>query len=356
MTLELELCLKHLKALVACDTSNPPKNIQQSGMLEYIDSLSFIKPQIVDLGAGSYNIFLTKGSPKFLFNVHLDTVPPGEGWNFDPHNLTIKGNKAIGLGACDIKGAAACMLALIECEDLNDYAILLSTDEEAGQSTCIKKFIETKPNFEAVIVSEPTQNKAVACHRGIFTGTQEFFGKAGHSSDKRALNDNAIHKMTVWAQKALKVAESYESKSIGSLQGLAFNLGLIEGGIKPNIIADYASVKFGFRPLPGQSVENLLAELEIESTDDNVKFTRGFSAPSLPANGITETLESFAKDLGLEISPPVNFWTEASLFSEAGFKAIVYGPGDISNAHQPDEFVMIEQLDAALQQYKTLVQ
>ena len=356
MSGELEHCLKHLKALVACDTSNPPKNIQQSGLLDYLDSLRFIDPHVTDLGEGSFNILLTKGSPKYLFNVHLDTVPAGEGWNFDPHKLTVKDNKAFGLGACDIKGAAACLLALIECEALNNYAILLSTDEEAGQSTCIKRFIETKPNFEAIIVSEPTQNKAVTCHRGIFTGTQEFFGKAGHSSDKRALNDNAIHKMTAWAQQALKIAESYNNESIGPLQGLAFNLGLIEGGIKPNIIADHASVKFGFRPLPGQSVENLLSDLGIESSDKNVKFTQGFRAPSLPANGIIEELEHFAKGLGLDISPPVNFWTEASLFSEAGFKAIVYGPGNIANAHQSDEFVMIEQLETALQQYKNLVQ
>ena len=356
MSIELALCLKHLKALVACDTSNPPKNIQQSGLLDYLHSLSFIEPQVTDLGEGSYNVLLTKGSPKYLFNVHLDTVPAGEGWNFDPYNLTIKENKAFGLGACDIKGAAACMLALIECNALNEYAILLSTDEEAGQSICIKKFIETKPNFEAIIVAEPTQNKAVTCHRGIFTGTQEFFGKAGHSSDKRALNDNAIHKMTAWAQQALKVAESYNNESIGPLEGIAFNLGLIEGGIKPNIIADHASVKFGFRPLPGQSVENLLSELGIESSGDDTKFTQGFRAPSLPANGSMETLESFVKDLDLDISPPVNFWTEASLFSEAGFKAIVYGPGDIANAHQSDEFVMIDQLQAALLQYKSLVQ
>ena len=356
MSGELEHCLKHLKALVACDTSNPPKNIQQSGLLDYLDSLSFIDLHVTDLGEGSFNILLKKGSPKYLFNVHLDTVPAGEGWNFDPHKLTVKDNKAFGLGACDIKGAAACLLALIECEALNNYAILLSTDEEAGQSTCIKRFIETKPNFEAIIVSEPTQNKAVTCHRGIFTGTQEFFGKAGHSSDERALNDNAIHKMTAWAQQALKIAESYNNESIGPLQGLAFNLGLIEGGIKPNIIADHASVKFGFRPLPGQSVENLLSDLGIESSDKNVKFTQGFRAPSLPANGTIEELEHFAKGLGLDISPPVNFWTEASLFSEAGFKAIVYGPGDIANAHQSDEFVMIEQLETALQQYKNLVQ
>ena len=181
MNADLELTLKHLKALVACDTSNPPRNIEQSGLISYLCSLDFIDPQVSDLGEGSFNIFLAKGSPKYLVNVHLDTVPPGDAWESDPYDLIIEDGRAIGLGACDIKGAAACLLTLLE-SGIDDYAILFSTDEEAGQSTCIKEYIKTKPNFEAVIVAEPTQNKVVTSHRGILTGTQEFFGLAGHSS------------------------------------------------------------------------------------------------------------------------------------------------------------------------------
>jgi len=353
MNTELELCLKHLKALIACDTSNPPRKIENSGLISYLHSLDFINPHITDLGEGSFNILLTKGSPKYLFNVHLDTVPAGEGWNYKPYDLTIESGKAIGLGACDIKGAAACLLTLIE-QGLENYAILFSTDEEAGQSTCIKEFIKTKPSFEGIIVSEPTQNLAVTCHRGIFTGTQEFFGVAGHSSNKRAMSDNAIHKLANWSQSALLNAQSFDGESIGPLQGIAFNLGTIQGGVKPNIIADHAQVKFGFRPLPGQLVEDLLSGLAIESLENNSKFTPGFIAPSLPATGDRRLLEAFATKLCLDLSPPVNFWTEAALFSEAGYLAIVFGPGNIANAHQPNEFVELDQLIQALSIYKEI--
>ena len=75
MNTDLDLCLKHLQALVSFDTSNPPKQIQASGLLDYFDSLSYLEPQVTDLGGGSFNILLTKGDPKYLFNVHLDTVP-----------------------------------------------------------------------------------------------------------------------------------------------------------------------------------------------------------------------------------------------------------------------------------------
>jgi acetylornithine deacetylase len=114
MNTDLELTLHHLKALVGCDTSNPPRKIEQSGLIGYLDSLTFLDPQVTDLGDGSFNIFITKGSPKYLINVHLDTVPPGDGWQSDPYDLVIDNQKAIGLGACDIKGAAACLLTLLE--------------------------------------------------------------------------------------------------------------------------------------------------------------------------------------------------------------------------------------------------
>jgi acetylornithine deacetylase len=241
-------------------------------------------------------------------------------------------------------------------QGLSDYAILFSTDEEAGQSTCVKEYIKTKPVFEGIIVAEPTQNMAVTCHRGILTGTQEFFGLAGHSSEKRALSDNAIHKLTRWSDAALKVAESYNEKSFQDLQGIAFNLGLVEGGIKPNIIADHAQVKFGMRPLPGQSFDELLKQFNTESVENNSKFTSGFVAPALPASGNIHDLELFVDELGLNLSAPVNFWTEASLFSEAGYRAIVYGPGDIANAHQPNESVALNELNQALVDFKQIIQ
>ena len=207
-----------------------------------------------------------------------------------------------------------------------------------------------------MIVAEPTQNKAVTCHRGILTGTQEFFGLAGHSSEQRALTDNAIHKLTRWSDAALKVAKSYNSKSFKDLQGIAFNLGLVEGGIKPNIIADHAQVKFGMRPLPGQSFDELLSELNAQTAKNNARFTIGFIAPALPSSGDVTDAESFADELGLKLSPPVNFWTEASLFSEAGYRAIVYGPGNIADAHQPNESVDLDELNQALIDFKTIIQ
>ena len=109
------------------------------------------------------------------------------------------------------------------------------------------------------------------------------------------------------------------------------------------------------RPLPGQSHDDLLHEINATSNNDS-KFTKGFIAPALPSSGDIKSLKLFVDELDLNLSPPVNFWTEASLFSEAGYKAIVFGPGDIADAHRPNESVDIDQLDQALINFKKIIQ
>ena len=164
--------INHLEQLVSFDTSNPPRAISESGLLDYLESIAGHNLSITDHGNGSYNCLIQQGNPKHLINVHLDTVPAGDGWETDPFKLHTENDVIYGLGACDIKGAAAALLSLIESFD-SEYAILFNTDEEAGNSTCIKKFLEADHSYEGIIVAEPTNNLAVTCHRGIFTGTKK---------------------------------------------------------------------------------------------------------------------------------------------------------------------------------------
>lgn len=345
--------INHLEQLVSFDTSNPPRAISESGLLDYLESIAGQNLSITDHGNGSYNCLIQQGNPKHLINVHLDTVPAGDGWETDPFKLHKENDVVRGLGACDIKGAAAALLSLIESYD-SEYAILFSTDEEAGNSTCIKKFLEVDHPYEGIIVAEPTNNLAVTCHRGIFTGTKKFKGKAGHSSEKRGLQDSAIHKLVHWSEKALKVAADHTETSYENLHGLAFNLGHINGGIKPNIIAESAEVRLGLRPLPNQDIGELVAELGLSDSNEE-EFIQGFSGPSLPAQGSSNDLKAFANKLNLSLSSPVNFWTEASLFNEAGYPAIVIGPGNIENAHQANEFIHLSQIKESIEIYKGLL-
>ncbi len=353
----LQKTLEHLEHLVACDTQNPPRLTAQSGVIGYLRTqLGDFDLDFTDHGDGCHNLLATRGEPRILFNFHLDTVPASDAWQTDPFELQVDDERAVGLGACDIKGASACMLAAVEQTD-GDVALLFTTDEEAGKSRCVRKFLERGLDFDAVIVAEPTQAKAVVEHRGISTARGVFSGVAGHASERRALADSAVHRAVRWAHEALAFAEGHEATTYRGLSGIRFNLGLLEGGIKPNVIAPEATVRFGCRPLPDQDGQALIAEIQRLAPDDaDVDWQAGFFGPTLPADGDAAAARSIAEGLGLEIGEPVDFWTEAALFSEGGYPAVVYGPADIARAHTAGEWVALAQLEDVSEMYVRLLE
>ena len=104
--------LRHLENLVAFDTRNPPRLIGTGGIFDYLRAqLPGFRCEVVDHGDGAVSLLAVRGNPRRVFNVHLDTVPSSEAWSADPHVLRVTHDRAIGLGACDIKGAAAALVA-----------------------------------------------------------------------------------------------------------------------------------------------------------------------------------------------------------------------------------------------------
>jgi acetylornithine deacetylase len=355
----LDQILPHLEKLVSFDTRNPPREIGR-GMFDYLQqALTGFSFQLTDFGAGAIALLAVRGNPKYVFNVHMDTVPDSPAWSADPHVLRVTADRAIGLGACDIKGAAACLVAAA-AQTTGDAAFLFSTDEEANDARCIAGFLAQKHDFEAAIVAEPTQAQAVLAHRGISSVLMRFRGTAGHASGAQAMEQSALHQAIRFGGRALDFVQSQAGESFGGLSGLRFNIGRIEGGIKANVIAPAAELRFGFRPLPSHSVESLLDTFRgFASVDALAHFEETFRGPSLPSGGDTDAkfarAAALAAELALPVGPPVDFWTEASLFSAAGMTALVYGPGDIAQAHTADEWVALEQLESVARTYLRLL-
>jgi acetylornithine deacetylase len=343
--------LHHLEALVSYDTRNPPRAIGTGGIFDYLRKhLPGFRIEVTDYGDGAVSMLAVRGNPRRLFNVHLDTVPSSEAWSADPHKLRVTADRAIGLGACDIKGAAAGLLTAA-AETQGDAAFLFSTDEEANDPRCIAGFLATAHGFEDVIVAEPTRCEAVLAHRGISSVLLRFRGMAGHASGANALQASALHQAMRWGGAALDYVESQTYQRFGGMTGLRFNIGRVEGGIKANMIAPSAEVRFGFRPLPSMSIDALHERFgTLVEAGAIERYEETFRGPSLPSGDIAdaEQLRLEARDLADALQLPtgnaVDFWTEASLFSAAGLTAIVYGPGDIAQAHTADEWVELQQL------------
>lgn len=334
--------LEILDTLVAHDTRNPPRGIDAALFAPIRDWLQGFGFTVADHGDGCLSLLAVRGEPHRVFNVHLDTVPAAEGYTANPHKLRVTGDRAIGLGACDIKGAAAAMIAAAEAST-GDVALLFTTDEEAGSSTCVRAFCTEKTPFTEVIVAEPTRCLATVEHRGIQTATAVFNGHAGHASSGRADEDSAIHHAAAWMTASIEHAGTCEG-------GLRFNIGAIAGGEKPNMIADSCRVRFGFRPLPGMRGGDVLDELW-RGVDARHRLEIGFTGPSLPPSADVEPQHQLAAELGLKVGPAVDFWTEAALFADAGYRTLVYGPGDIAQAHTADEWVRLDELAEATQTY-----
>lgn len=355
--------LFHLEKLVSFDTRNPPRAIGTDGIFDYLRSqLTGFEITVTDHGAGAVSMLAVRGAPKRLFNVHLDTVPGSPAWTADPHVLRVTSDRAIALGACDIKGAAAGLVAAAR-RTTGDAAFLFTTDEEANDARCIAAFLAGKHGFEQAIVAEPTMGEAVLAHRGISSVLVKFRGQAGHASGQQARDQSALHAAIRWGGRAMDFVQAQDPLRFGGLTGLRFNIGRVEGGIKANMIAPSAELRFGFRPLPSQAPEALHEAFRGFAPAGMLEsYEETFSGPSLPSGDVARAEErrlaarDLADDLGLPIGNAVDFWTEASLFSQAGLTAFVYGPGDIAQAHTADEWVALDQLAAVADSYVRLMQ
>ncbi len=374
----LASALEHLRALVAVDTRNPPRAIGTGGIFDYLQrQLPGFACTLTDHGAGSVSLLAVRGAPRLLFNVHLDTVPDAPGWSADPFTLQVTDDRAIGLGACDIKGAAAALLAAA-VRSSGDCAFLFTGDEEANDARGVDAFLRAHPParvpvptpsspvpaprspvpaaevpcFLGVLVAEPTRGAAVLAHRGISSLLLRFAGSAGHASGVQQAGSSAVHQALRWGARALEFVDTQAHQRFAGLTGLRFNIGRIEGGIKANVIAPACEVRCGFRPLPSMDSDAIVARLRTLADPAPAHFEETFRGPPLPAGTVADAearrlaARDLADELALPVGNAVDFWTEAARFSQAGYTTFVFGPGDIAQAHTADEWVALDQLAA----------
>lgn len=311
---------------------------------------------------------LGKGPGGLVLAGHTDTVPFDEQlWETSPFKLTEKDNKFYGLGSCDMKGFFALVM-----EAARDYLkaplkaplIILATADEESSMNGAKELVKLgRPKARYAVVGEPTNMIPVHMHKGIMMERIQVIGQSGHSSNP-ALGRNAMettHRViSELMQFRQEMAEKYQNPGF-TIPVPTLNLGCIHGGDNPNRICGHCDLDFDIRLLPGMDSEQLRRDISLR-----LQPLAEADQVSIALNAITPAIQAFA---GIENSPLVQaceeltgykaesvaFGTEAPFFSQLGMDTVVMGPGDIAQAHQPDEFLGMERINPMINVLKALI-
>lgn len=297
------------------------------------------------------SVYARFGQPTTLVNAHLDTVPPNAGWSADPFSPRTGNGRLTALGAADTKGAIAAILAALGDVRPRGVGILFSGDEECG-GACMRDFLAGPfaQGLLRAIVCEPTGLRAGIRHRGIVVVEVVVTGPGGHSS----LADHLPRPLAVLARVAAAIDDwgvAHREKGPPGFHGMCVNIARLDGGVAFNVIPASATLQVSVRPWPGAELQAIGAELQAIALKIAPDATVRFVLENQPF--ATRALEAFRPSLGEVIDRPIDlgFWTEAAMLSAAGIDAVVYGPGAIEQAHAPDEWVSIDELERARAQF-----
>lgn len=355
-------------ASVEWDHSNEPV-VRTLG--EWLEALGFsVELLAVPEVPGKYNLVATLGSGSggLVLAGHTDTVPfDDKRWQSDPFTLTERDNRWYGLGTCDMKGFFPLAIEAAKAftaADLKQPLIILATaDEETSMSGARALAEAGSPTARYAVIGEPTSLRPVRMHKGIMMERLTFEGQSGHSSDP-SLGRNALEGMHEALGELLALRADWQEQHTNpsfDVQVPTLNLGCIHGGDNPNRICARCELHFDLRPLPGMSMENLrqdilhrlqpLAErrelaMEFEPLFDGVP---PFETPADAA------LVKACEQLTGHTAHAVAFATEAPWLQKLGMETLVLGPGSIDQAHQPDEFIELSQLEPTVKILKGLI-
>ena len=337
----------------------------------WLEDLGFtIEIQPVNNDGSKANLIATigKGSNGLVLAGHTDTVPFDDNrWQSDPFRLTEKNDCFYGLGTADMKSFFALVIDAIRDLPLSalqqPLIILATADEETSMNGARALNKSQLPGARFVVVGEPTGLKPVRMHKGIMMEAIRLTGLAGHSSNP-ALGNSALEAMHRVMTELLRWREQLQTTYKNPLFEIpvpTMNLGHIHGGDNPNRICGHCELHIDIRPLPGMSIIELRHELESRlqqtlagtmiSYETEALFD-GVPAVETPAeSSLVKTVERLT---GVS-SQAVAFSTEAPFYNRLGLDSVVLGPGDISQAHQPDEYLALAQITPTVKLIKRLV-
>lgn len=349
-----------------------------------LECITWITDHLTGLGArctltsdvpGKANVFATIGPERdggVILSGHVDVVPvEGQEWTSDPFTMRRQDNLLFGRGACDMKGFVAAAMASAEYYaglDLEKPVHFAFTyDEEVGclgARVLIDRMIADGFRPAICIVGEPTNMRIIEAHKGACHYTTEFRGVEGHSSQP-SLGVNALEFASRFVSRLMDVRQELPAMapkdspfdppySTSSICGL-------HSGVAHNVIPNKAAVEWEMRVVQESDrvflraamqdyVDSvLLPEMKAASPKANIVETLCCEFEGLMLQADSEAVRVVQELTGANSTDVVAFGTEAGFFQRAGVSTVVCGPGSIAQAHKPDEFIAIDQLEACLE-------
>ncbi|WP_415234571.1 acetylornithine deacetylase [Pseudorhodobacter sp.] len=358
-----------------------------------LDLIDWVESYLASHGVVSHRVYDDAGTKASLFaNVgpevpggvvlsgHSDVVPvEGQDWVTDPFTVVEKDGRLYGRGTCDMKGFIALALAAVplalQARVKRPLQIAISYDEEVGcvgAPPMIAQMVKTLPRAAAVVVGEPSMMRLVNGHKGGHGFSVHVQGFEVHSSLMHT-GVNAIMtaaRLIDWANQinAENAAKPPSTLAAGFVpHWTTAHVGKISGGTAENITAKDCHFGFGFRVVPGESeadwadrfkaeAARLDAEIKAVRPEAAITLTQTFFVPALVPedNGAADRLvRRLTGDNGAQV---VSYGTEAGQFQAEGYSCVVCGPGDIAQAHQPNEYLEVAQFNEGWAFMQRLVQ
>ena len=362
--------MQTLLSLPSISSANPAIDMSNLPVIEYLaeqfSALGFqceIVPGTSTHGNIKANLVATLGSGAggLVLAGHTDTVPMDpELWSVNPLAVTEKDGRLYGLGSTDMKGFFALILEAVQPfldQPLKQPLIVLATaDEETSMSGARLIAEKGLPKARYAIIGEPTGMRPIHAHKGVMMETIRLQGRSGHSSDPN-LGINALEAMHDVIGELMRYRHELQQRYQNPLFNIAIptmNLGCIHGGDNPNRICGHCELDFDIRLLPGMEAEALRVEIEKRLRPLAERWRVGFEftplfpgAPAFLCPADTDLVKT-AERLTGHSAATVAFGTEAPFLQNIGIDTIVLGPGDIDQAHQPDEYLALDRIQPCI--------
>jgi acetylornithine deacetylase len=291
----------------------------------------------------------------------------GQIWNTPPFELTERDGRAYGRGTCDMKGFVSVVLAAVPEMVAADLAkpihFAFTYDEELGclgAPSLIAELVKQLPPVDAVVVGEPTNMKVIENHKGMMSGHVFITGRDAHSSMPQLGVDSnlAAHR---WISDVIKLTGDLEKRAKDDSPFAppfsTINIGMLKGGSATNIVAGTSDIGWSARIMDHDQPSEIIAYLQdaTDRLDARLKSQSEDCGAVLSVDTEVPALKPEANPVAADIARAitgdnqpnkvVSFATEAGQFQTVGYSAVVCGPGSIEQAHKPNEFIELSQIE-----------